>query len=875
MTSPTFTRRLLDFVERAGSERSTEKVLADMTRFIGETLDAHRVTVYLADGPRLVPYVSEFPSGEQRPDQFELWRSLGYLDESPVSERIRAGEEVILVERPDEFLPGDVAEAFGVQPLLLVALRTQTALVGVLVVEGRRDDLVARREDIREFAGFVALALENAQAFERENERVREAEALLEVARVLGESTEMNAVLASVARNTARVTGFERCSILLADDDGTLRPTMSQFADGHRDPEAWERFRSIEEDLPAARMVMASGRPAAYDRPESTAELVPSVWVEPFGIRSVLFVPLIAWDECFGVLLLDHRHRREISAQQMRMATGVAVHGAIAIAVTRLLARERESRRQAETVSAALRVREEQQATVAHLGRLALGCVDLSKLMDEAVKALAATLSVEYAKVLELLPDGDRLLLRAGVGWEDGLVGVATVDASGDSQAGFTLLCSTPVIVDDLATEERFSGPPLLRDHGIVSGISVVIPGTDRPYGVLGIHTTKRRTFTEDDVNFLSSVANVLAAAVERKAAEEAIRAGEARFQAILDTASDAIVSIDENQRIILFNQQAEEMFGYRADEVLGRPLGVLIPERFRERHIHLVDSFASRPATQRSRRDRPELWGLRRNGDEFPVEITISKLEAQGRGILTAIIRDITERKAAERRLEELIRSKDEFIASVSHELRTPLTGIVGFIELLRDPDQGLPAEERAQLIEIAAREAFDLSNIVEDLLVAARADIGTLQISRVSVDLSAQVAQVLEAWKHDVAVDVVSTAENVKAVGDPGRVRQIVRNLVSNAVRYGGSDIRIEYGTNGSSAWLRVSDDGDGVPDEDRERIFEPYQQIHRELGQPGSVGLGLSVARNLARLMGGDLTYDYRDGRSVFELTLPAFP
>lgn len=171
-----------------------------------------------------------------------------------------------------------------------------------------------------------------------------------------------------------------------------------------------------------------------------------------------------------------------------------------------------------------LRARVRQQAVVAELGQRALGGADLSLLMDEAVARTAETLAVEYCKVLELLPGGEALLLRSGVGWQEGLVGQATVGSGSDSQAGYTLLSDEPVIVEDLRTETRFNGPPLLFAHGVVSGMSVIIQGEGRPWGVLGAHTRKRRIFTRDDVNFLRAVANVLAAAIERKQVEEALR---------------------------------------------------------------------------------------------------------------------------------------------------------------------------------------------------------------------------------------------------------------------------------------------------------------------------------------------------------------
>jgi|SRR5262245_24203978 len=133
-----------------------------------------------------------------------------------------------------------------------------------------------------------------------------------------------------------------------------------------------------------------------------------------------------------------------------------------------------------------------------------------------AVELVVRTLGVEYCKLLELLPDETALLLRAGVGWTDGLVGRATIAAERQSQAGYTLRMRTPVVLDNLRTETRFEAPPLLRDHGVVSGISTVIHLLEGPYGVLGAHTVRHRTFSADDTHFLQAIAHILGEAIER-----------------------------------------------------------------------------------------------------------------------------------------------------------------------------------------------------------------------------------------------------------------------------------------------------------------------------------------------------------------------
>jgi len=162
-----------------------------------------------------------------------------------------------------------------------------------------------------------------------------------------------------------------------------------------------------------------------------------------------------------------------------------------------------------------------QQRVITFLGHKALVSRDLTDLMNEVVRKVAETLDNEYCKVLELLPDSNGMLLRAGVGWKEGLVGNAIVHTGLDSQAGYTLNSKKPVVVEDINTETRFSGPPLLHEHNVVSGMSIAIQGPDGPWGVLGTHTTKHVIFTKDDINFLHSVANILANAIVRKRSEE------------------------------------------------------------------------------------------------------------------------------------------------------------------------------------------------------------------------------------------------------------------------------------------------------------------------------------------------------------------
>jgi signal transduction histidine kinase len=223
-----------------------------------------------------------------------------------------------------------------------------------------------------------------------------------------------------------------------------------------------------------------------------------------------------------------------------------------------------------------------------------------------------------------------------------------------------------------------------------------------------------------------------------------------------------------------------------------------------------------------------------------------------------------------------ELMSAKDRFVATVSHELRTPLAAVLGFSEILKGGTlEGMGTDERNEIISTIAEQAGDLADIVEDLLVMARADHGTLATVAVPVDVAAQCRQVIERMNPTrvVPISTPPDAVPVRALGDPGRVRQIIRNLLSNAASYGGPDISISIQTEGATVGISVGDNGTGVPPSQAEQIFEPYHRVHDASPTSGTLGLGLSVSRTLARHMAGDLVYHRVGGVTTFELHLPA--
>lgn len=228
---------------------------------------------------------------------------------------------------------------------------------------------------------------------------------------------------------------------------------------------------------------------------------------------------------------------------------------------------------------------------------------------------------------------------------------------------------------------------------------------------------------------------------------------------------------------------------------------------------------------------------------------------------------------KAQNRALRDLERSRLEFIASISHELRTPLTSVVGFASELRDRADDFTREEISQFSSVLAAQSTEVAGLVEDLLVITRAESGHLNVSPAAVEVSAEVAAVWNSTSMEQSdQEVIFDLEDCWAWADPLRVRQITRNLISNAGRYGGATVDVSVRSEGETVVLCVSDNGPGVPENDRESIFQAFSRSRRTHGRPGSIGLGLTVSRYLAEAMRGSLTYA-RDGEiSRFFLVLP---
>lgn len=423
-----------------------------------------------------------------------------------------------------------------------------------------------------------------------------------------------------------------------------------------------------------------------------------------------------------------------------------------------------------------------------------------------------------------------------------------------------------PIEVPSIADDHRFIGKAAAAELGLDVALGVPVLASDEVVGVLLL--LGGPSVDPDGARVtIGAVVGQLGQAIAVRLAEEE----RDRLAAILEHSTDFAGLTDPHGRVRYINPAGRAMLGIDPDEdVATLRVRDFHPEDEAQR---LIDEVT--PEVLREGAWRGESTLLTREGRTIPIsQVILAHHTTDGKvSYLSTVARDISIQKALEHQQAEAIRSKDEFIASVSHELRTPLTAVRGFAEILHQSGDDLTPAEREEMLAAIASESADVSDIVEDLLVAARSDIDQLTINPKRVDIAPLIRETAARVRWDTKVVELDVPE-LAALVDPLRLRQILRNLMVNAVRYGGDTVRITASEDGPHVLVNVSDDGEGINHEFREDIFAPYRRAHDRAGLPGSVGLGLAVSRRLARLMDGDLTYSPTDIWSTFALRLPAF-
>ena len=442
-----------------------------------------------------------------------------------------------------------------------------------------------------------------------------------------------------------------------------------------------------------------------------------------------------------------------------------------------------------------------------------------------------------------------------------------------------------PIWVRDVGNDPHFTRQSVAQQAGIKSAFAFPVLNGSEVIAVLEFFALDYCDQEDGLLEVMTLVGNQLGRVVDRTRR----LATEGKFRELLEAAPDAMLVVDRQGRIVLVNAQMKSIFGYAREELLGKAMEMLMPERFQGAHPGHRTGFFADP------RVRPmgagaELYGLRKDGREFPIEISLSPLETDEGILVVSAVRDITQRKQFEQRLEVAAaeaeaasRAKSMFLSTVSHEIRTPMNAILGYAQLMsQDPTLGTSAKANLKVI---CQSGEHLIALITDILDMSKIEAGRIELNTASfsfprlIDDLASMFRLFaqaKALRFEVLVDGESV---VYVIADEGKVRQVLINLLGNAIKFTAhGQIKLHvtlYRRSGNQLRLsaQIEDTGPGITEEDQGKLFQPFSQMKRGLKAQEGTGLGLAIGRSYARLMGGDITVTSSPGQgSIFRFDIP---
>ncbi|MBI2203548.1 MAG: PAS domain S-box protein [Candidatus Rokubacteria bacterium] len=721
--------------------------------------------------------------------------------------------------------------------LRLVADRAALAIERTRLDEAERAARVEadrHRGEAETIAEVAHAARASAEAAERR------ASFLAEASQLLGASLDYETTLASLAR-LAVPRMADLCAVDMVEEDGTVR----RLAIAHVDPAKETLARELRERYPFE-VGATSGVPQVLRTGQS--EFLPEVsesllerrtrdsehlrLYRAIGVRSAIIAPLAARGRVLGALTLVYgESQRRYDSADLALAEDLAHRAALAIDNARL-------HRETEKAEQRLRLALEAGRMGTWEWTIATGALTWSSSL-EAIHAFAPGTfpgTFEAFRSEIHAEDRDRVLRAIAAAVED-------------------------------RRDHRVEYRIVRRDGAVrwVEGRGQLFSDADgQPERMLGICT---------DVT-------------ERKQTEE-------RFRLAVEAAPTAMVMVDQRGTIRLVNALAEPLFGYTRPELLGQSIERLVPPRLRGGHSGYRGAFFSDPR-QRAMGKGRELYALRKDGTEVPVEIGLSPLETADGLFVLAAVTDIAARKQAEHERAELLmreqaarqaaeaanRTKDQFLAVLSHELRQPLNTMLGWLSVLRHQRVDPMQQERA--LDAVERNTRAQARMIDDLLDIARIEAGKVTLERRAVSLGPLVAEIVESLQHEARAKALTLGTQLDPTArfvfaDVDRLRQVLMNLLSNAIKYSpsGGHVQVRLTAEDGVVRIVVSDAGVGIEPDLLPHVFERFRQADAgSAGPRGGLGLGLAIVREILEMHGGavEAQSDGRGRGATFTITLP---
>jgi PAS domain S-box-containing protein len=813
---------LLKAAQVVTSELRLETVLQRLVVEVTKLLEADAADCYLYDADRSVLRCAAVHGLGSELVEFEL----------PVGS-----------EAEDRFahpLPHPAYEGFaGAISAPMTWSGERRGLLGVATRDSGRSFGELEKNLLETFAGLASLAVRNAASFEQSVRQARVQRGFYGIASALAEHLSHAATLDAVAHAANEALGGSFAAVLMPGGRGL------ELAASYRLPE--ELTATLAEGVPQSAAVLET---AAHERRMLSAssldddERFGEDWRRLAGVRSLLAIPVDPPRREEGglvvVFFVEQRAFTDDDLELGRRLAGAARGGL-----------ERSELYESERTSRAL------SQQLARMGSLLATELDPVAILAEVAEQAPALLGAD-ACVIQLV-EGDELVVNAvGGAAAPTVVGARLPTTS--RPAGDVVQSRTPVVFANASGDPRLGDDPVLA-AGHVGYVGVPLLGVQQGLqGVLAVYSQRPRSWREEEVEALAALAGNASAVLSNAALYQRVAIERERSYAILSNIADGIVAVDREGDVVLWNEAAEAITGVPAAAALGRtPLEVLQRE------------FASDEEGRAGER----LLAIQRGGEE----VTLSLTEAVMHDPLGAVsgrifaFRDVS----SERIVEQM---KSDFVSTVSHQLRAPLTSIYGFAETLLRRDVLFGEAERETFLGYIASEAQRLTSIVDTLLSIARLEAGDLHVELVPTDLRDVVSEVVTSVQETAEVNghhfvLHLPDEPLAASADREKLGQILTNLLDNAVKFSpnGGTVTVEAHRRAGRVEVRVVDEGQGIPEDERERIFSKFHRSDSSPRGQSGAGLGLFIARGLVRAMGGRIWVDSAEGGgSSFAFELP---
>lgn len=512
----------------------------------------------------------------------------------------------------------------------------------------------------------------------------------------------------------------------------------------------------------------------------------------------------------------------------------------------------------------------------------------LRKTLRKCTEAIVHHLDGAFARIWSLSDNGKFLELEASAGLYTHIDGAHARVPVGMYKIGQIAAERLPHLTNDVLHDHRIGDPEWAKREGMTAFAGYPLIVDDRLVGVIALFA--RKPLREATLTALAYIAANIALGIERKHNDAARIAGEARKTAILETALDCFVTIDASGKILEFNAAAEQTFGYKRADVIGGPMAVLMmPAEYREKHATGMARYL-REGTTNILGKRLELRGMRSDGSDFPVEVSVSRIPGDGPILFTATLRDITDRQKAQKDLQEAKiaaedanRAKSDFLATMSHELRTPLNAIIGYGEMLQEEAEELGVMTLVPDLKKIHGAGKHLLALINDILDLSKIEAGkmelfleTFSVSDMVDDAANFVSSLVQQNNNKLEVRLGPNLGEMRA--DLIKVRQSLFNLLANAAKFtSNGTVLVEANVDSEDPGqlvFCVQDSGIGLSEDQIARLFQAFQQSDRNVSRKyGGTGLGLALTQRFCRLMGGDVTVTSKLGQGArFSIRLP---